>query len=158
MHEKPFSEACEQNRTPIFEIIRPLFSRASRLLEIGSGTGQHAVYFAPGMPHLTWQTSDRSESHAGILRWMADEATNNVLPPLALDVLVDEWPQPGFDAVFSANTAHIMGNEAVNAMFRGVARVLDVDGTFALYGPFNYRGDYTSDSNRRFDQWLKQRD
>ena len=158
MHEKPYSEACEQNRAPILAVIRPLFSQAGRLLEIGSGTGQHAVYFAADMHHLVWQTSDRIENHAGILRWMQDEGTDNVRPPLALDVLKNEWPQPGFDAVFSANTAHIMGEKAVEAMFRGVARILGKGGLFALYGPFNYRGEYTSDSNRRFDQWLKQRD
>ena len=158
MHEKPYSDACEQNRAPILAVIRPLFSQSSRLLEVGSGTGQHAVYFAPDMRHLVWQTSDRLENHAGILRWMEDEGADNVHPPLVLDVLTDEWPQPGFDAVFSANTAHIMGDEAVEAMFRGVARVFEAGGLYALYGPFNYRGGYTSDSNRRFDQWLKQRD
>lgn len=158
MHEKPYSEACEQNRAPILAVIRPLFSRAGRLLEIGSGTGQHAVYFAPRMPRLVWHTSDRIENHAGILRWIENEGSDNVRPPLALDVLRDEWPQSGFDAVFSANTAHIMGDEEVEAMFRGVARVLDPGGLYALYGPFNYRGGYTSDSNRRFDQWLKRHD
>ncbi len=158
MHEKPYSEACAQNRSPIFEVIQPLFSQVSRLLEVGSGTGQHAVYFAPDMPHLIWQTSDRCENHAGILRWIEDEGADNVYPPLALDVLTDAWPQPAFDAVFSANTAHIMGNAAVDAMFRGVVKILDVNGLFVLYGPFNYGGAYTSDSNRRFDQWLKERD
>lgn len=156
--DKPYSEACDQNREPILQVIRPLFRSARHLLEIGSGTGQHAVYLAPEMPHLLWQTSDLRENHDGILAWIDEMDAGNVLPPLALDVVRDEWPEPGFDAVFSANTAHIMGDAEVAAMFEGVARVLEPQGSFALYGPFNYRGEYTSDSNRNFDLWLKQRD
>ncbi len=155
---KPFSESCEQNRAPILRVISDYLADAETLLEIGSGTGQHAVYFAAEFPRVRWQTSDRAENHAGIRRWLADARLGNIAPPLSLDVARDAWPESRFDAVFSANTAHIMGHAEVSSLFAGVGRVLAPGGVFMLYGPFNYAGDYTSDSNRRFDQWLKERD
>ena len=155
---KPYAESCEQNREPILAVIQPLFSGCSHLLEIGSGTGQHAVYFAAEMPHLTWQTSDRVDNHAGINMWLEEAALVNTRPPLALDVSSDAWPRRRFDAVFSANSVHIMHWPDVEAMFAGIGRVLARDGIFALYGPFNYHGAYTSESNARFDQWLRQHD
>ncbi len=155
---KPYAESCDENRQPILQVLRPLFAEVRDVLEIGSGTGQHAVFFAAEMPHLIWHTSDRLENHPGIRAWLADSPDNNLEAPIPLDVLADPWPQASYDAVFSANTAHIMGHEEVTAMFRGVAGVLNPGGLFALYGPFNYGGRYTSDSNKRFDQWLKERD
>ena len=154
---RPYSESCDQNRDPIFEILAPLVQDRSRLLEIGSGTGQHAVYFGSKLPHLIWQTSDRSENHPGIRRWLDEAGLPNVLPPLVLDTR-GEWPDIEADAVFSANTTHIMHWDDVVGLFRGVSRILSPGGIFILYGPFNYDGQYTSDSNRRFDEWLKQRD
>jgi len=156
--EKPFAESCVDNRAPIFGVLQPRLTNCTRLLEIGSGTGQHAVYFAADLPHLSWQTSDRAENHPGILAWLSGARLANVEPPLSLDVLTDRWPPHRFDAVFSANTAHIMSMEAVEAMFGGVGEVLLPGGRFLLYGPFNYDGRFTSASNERFDAWLKQRD
>ncbi len=155
---KPYSESCDQNRAPILAVIQPLFSTCRELLEIGSGTGQHAVYFAQKMPHLIWHTSDRKENHSGISMWLNDAGLHNTRSPLGLDVTLDNWPQQQFDAVFSANSAHIMHWADVEAMFAGVGRVLQQGGIFALYGPFNYNGEFTSESNARFDEWLKQRD
>jgi cyclopropane fatty-acyl-phospholipid synthase-like methyltransferase len=155
---KPFSESCEQNRAPILEVLRRELHDKSRLLEIGSGTGQHAVYFAPEFPQLVWQTSDVAAMHDGIRAWLEEAALDNVLPPLALDVSGDSWPQQRFDAAFSANTAHIMSWRQVECLFRGVGEVLESGGVFCLYGPFNYNGRYTSESNARFDAWLKSRD
>ncbi len=157
MH-KPFSESCEQNRAPILDVLSDYLADVESLLEIGSGTGQHAVYFAAEFPLLRWQTSDRAENHAGIQQWLEDARLENIDPPLALDVARDAWPETRFGAVFSANTTHIMGRAEVEALFAGVGRVLASGGVFVLYGPFNYAGDYSSDSNRRFDQWLKARD
>ena len=155
---KPVADSCIENRRPILTVLRQLLPGRSALLEIGSGTGQHAVYFAPAFPGLQWQTSDRTENHPAIHAWLADEGTANILPPLALDVL-QPWPtQACYDAVFSANTAHIMGWQAVEAMFRGVGEVLSEGGLFLLYGPFNYGGRYTTEGNARFDGWLRQRD
>jgi cyclopropane fatty-acyl-phospholipid synthase-like methyltransferase len=157
MHNKPFAESCVENREPILAVLLPRLTGCSHLLEIGSGTGQHAVYFAPEMPWLTWQTSDRAENHAGIEAWLAESTAGNVVSPLALDVLGDAWPEASYDAVFSANTAHIMSREAVAAMFAGVGRVLADDGIFLLYGPFCYGGRHTAPSNAEFDRWLKAR-
>lgn len=155
---KPYSESCEQNRAPILEVLRIELDGRQRLLEIGSGTGQHAVYFAPEFPGLSWQTSDVAAMHAGIRAWLRDAGAANLLPPLALEVCRDSWPPTRFDAVYSANTAHIMGAPEVECLFAGVGRVLEPGGVFCLYGPFNYAGSYTSDSNARFDQWLQARD
>ena len=128
-------------------------------MEIGSGTGQHAVYFSPEFPALRWQTSDRQENHPAIHAWLVEERGANIQPPLNLDVL-QPWrlAEQTYDAVFSANTSHIMSWQAVEAMFGGVGRVLQRDGLFILYGPFNYRGRYSTEGNARFDMWLRQRD
>lgn len=154
--DKPFAAAAEENKQPILEVIAPLFQDRRTVLEIGSGTGQHAVFFAARMPHLLWQTSELPANHAGIQAWIADSGVANVLPPLTLDV-TGTWPPGPYDAVFSANTAHILSFDQVAAMFRGVGRVLAPTGLFAIYGPFNYGGRYTSESNARFDQSLRAR-
>ncbi len=155
---KPYSESCDQNRDPIFHVIQPLLEKCSSLLEIGSGTGQHAVYFAEKMPHITWQTSDRSQYHTGIQQWLDDARLSNVKPPLALDVRKDQWTGESFDAVFTANSLHIMHKEDVQALFDNIASVMAPRGLFIVYGPFNYGGQYTSESNARFDIWLKNQD
>lgn len=152
---KPFSQACLNNRDPILEILKRVFAHCRRVLEVGSGTGQHAVYFAEHLPHLCWQTSDLCENHEGINQWLAEFPRDNLLPPLELDVTCQPWPLAGVDGIFSANTAHIMPWEAVEKMFAAIPAVLQPGGVLALYGPFNYGGAYTSDSNRCFDQWLK---
>ncbi len=151
---KPYSLACDQNRDPILAVLRDHFADRKRVLEIGSGTGQHAVYFSAAMPHLTWQTSDRAESVPGIRLWLADAVLPNTPAPLELDVN-DAWPTQHFDAVFSANTLHIMSWPEVTALFTGLPDVLMPDAILAIYGPFNYGGRYTSDSNATFDNWLK---
>lgn len=155
--EKPFSDACENNKGPILEVLREAFSDRSAVLEIGSGTGQHAVHFAADLSHLRWQTSDLPEHHAGIHLWLQEARLPNLQPPLALDVTQPQWPA-GFDAVFTANTTHIMPWEAVVAMFDRIGQLLPPGGRFCQYGPFNYGGQYTSASNARFDLWLKQVD
>ena len=152
---KPYAESCDQNRDPILGVLSQLFGQSKRVLEIGSGTGQHAVYFSRSMPHLFWYTSDKAENHAGIRMWVQESGLNNLAEPLLLDVGQADWPALEVDAVFSANSVHIMHLYEVEAMIRGVGRLLHTGGLFALYGPFNYRRRYTSDSNARFDQWLK---
>ena len=154
---KPYVESCERNRAPILEVLRVELAGKSRLLEIGSGTGQHAVYFAPEFPRLVWQTSDVVEAHADIRAWLDEAALANVLPPLALDVCKSDWPAGPYDAAFSSNAAHWMSWSEVECLFSGVGEVLQLGGVFCLYGPFNYRGDYTSASNASFDRWLKAR-
>jgi len=155
---KPFSQACQNNRDPILHHLKRLFEHSTAVLEIGSGTGQHAVHFAKAMPHLQWYTSDLAEHHEGIQLWLQEYQLPNAHAPLALDVR-ETWPSlPPVDAIFSANTAHIMPWVAVTAMFEGVGRTLLKGGLFVLYGPMNYGGSYTSESNERFDVWLKAQD
>ena len=156
--DKPFAESCEQNRAPIIAVLVEVFAGRRRVLEIGSGTGQHAVYFAPDLPHLVWQTADVAQHHAGIRQWLAEAALPNVLPPLALDVNEASWHRGRYDAVFSANTLHIMSWPEVEKFFAGVDAVLEPGGVLTVYGPFNYGGAFTSESNARFDAWLKARD
>jgi SAM-dependent methyltransferase len=156
---RPYAESCEQNREPILAVLRRYLDESvDSLLEIGSGTGQHTVYFAPQFPWLSWQPSDRTENHAGIRAWLQALPSPNIRDPLRLDVERDPWPQASFGAVFSANTAHIMDTSAVEAMFAGVGAVLQPGGVFLLYGPFNIDGSYTAPSNERFDRWLQAQD
>jgi cyclopropane fatty-acyl-phospholipid synthase-like methyltransferase len=157
MLEKPFSQACENNQQAIFAILERVFAGAQTVLEIGSGTGQHAAYFAPRLPHLIWQTSDQEEYHPGINAWLDASSAENLRRPLLLNVDMPQWPIATVDAVFSANTCHIMSWASVVNMFKQLAGVLSAGGTLAIYGPFNYDGQFTSASNANFDQWLKQR-
>jgi cyclopropane fatty-acyl-phospholipid synthase-like methyltransferase len=155
---KPYAESCDQNRGPILTVIKPLLEDCSSVLEIGSGTGQHAVYFAEQMPHLLWYPSDCARYLAGINLWIDDAGLENVQRPVELDVSRSIWPRIQVDAVFSANTVHIMRWPDVEALFAGVGKVLNESGGLLLYGPFNYDGCYTSASNENFDRWLKNRD
>jgi len=154
--DKPFSEACERNRDPILEALRDALVGCHSVLEVGSGTGQHAVHFAAALPHLVWQTSELPVNHAGIHAWLDEAQLPNVRPPLVLDV-AGVWPAGPYDAVFTANTLHIIAWRRVEQFFAGVAGVLAAGGSLAVYGPFNYDGAFTSDSNARFDLWLKER-
>jgi len=158
MNDRPFAPATERNSQPILGVIGHEFRSCKTVLEIGSGTGQHAVAFGCVLGHLTWQTSDRDENHNDICTWLSEAALPNVLQPLSLDVLTAELPQTPFDAVFSANTAHIMSFAAVEKMFALVSRVLRDDGIFCLYGPFRQNGECSTQSNVAFDQSLRNRD
>ena len=155
---KPYSESCEQNQVPILKVLQKIFVKQKHVLEIASGTGQHAVYFGRALSHLTWQTSDLLQNHAGILTWLDEAKLPNVLPPVVIDVNDSQWPIEVVDAVFNANTVHIISWPEVELMFAGVARILSAGGILCLYGPFNYEGKFTSESNARFDTWLKSRD
>ena len=155
---KPYSAACDNNRQPILEIIEVLFAVRKEVLEIGSGTGQHAVYFAEKLPHLVWRSSDLPENHAGIEAWLNEANLANTPAPLELDVNQAHWPKLEVDAVFCANTIHIVEWNSVKSMIAGAGRLLPDNGLLALYGPFNYNNAYTSESNARFDIWLRQRD
>ena len=155
---KPFSQACANNQQPILDVLVRYLGEVNHVLEIGSGTGQHAAFFAPHFPQLVWQTSDLAEHHQGIRLWVEEAGLANLMQPLELDVRTQPWPIDTTQAVFSANTAHIMSWPMVKDFIAGVGRVLKSNGYFFLYGPFNYDGSYSSESNAGFDQWLKQRD
>lgn len=152
---KPFSQACENNKQVILDVLRQFFESPGWVLEVGSGSGQHSVYMAENLSHLEWQCSDRVQNHVGILAWGEEAKLPNWHPPIDLDV-ADEWLAGSYDYVFSANTAHIMSWPEVLLFLAGVNRVLRAGGRFCLYGPFNYGGEYTSPSNARFDEWLKE--
>lgn len=156
MSEKPFSQACENNKTPILDVLQRVFDQASTVLEIGSGTGQHAAWFAPRLAPRRWQPSDVEAHLGGIRAWCESAGCPTLAEPLAFDIHDNGWPVSDFDAVFSSNTAHIMDWPTAQLMIKRVAEKLPTGGIFALYGPFNYHGQFTSESNARFDVWLKE--
>ena len=159
--QRPFSQACANNQAPILAVLEQAFADRRQVLEIGSGTGQHSVYCAPRLPHLVWQTSDLPEHHAGIAAWHAAQPAPNLRAPITFDLQDSPWPHTAdgvFDAVFTSNTCHIVAWPLVQRMFALVGQHLPAGGVFAIYGPFNYGGQFTSDSNRAFDAWLRQRD
>lgn len=154
--EKPYSPSCERNRDPILVVLREHFADRRRVLEIGSGTGQHAIHFAKALPQLNWQTSDVEENLAGIRMWLDDEHLPNTPPPLLFNVNDADLDQK-FDAIFSANTLHIMSWAEVERLFSRMPSLLLADAVVAIYGPFNYGGKFTSESNAKFNDWLRER-
>ncbi len=152
--DKPYSLACDRNKDAILDTLRSHFADCRQVLEIGSGTGQHAVHFAAALPHLVWQTSDRADYLPGIRQWLAEAGLPNTPPPLVLDV-GGPWPSARFDAVFSANTLHIMGWDEVQTLFAKLPDILTADARLSIYGPFHYGGQPTSASNAEFDAALK---
>jgi len=156
MSEKPYAPACDRNRDPILAVLQAHFSDRKHVLEIGSGTGQHAVHFAAAMRELIWQTSDRAENLPGIRAWLDEARLPNTPPPIELDVAQGS-PQGNYDAIFSANTLHIMSWPEVEALFAALPAMASEDAKLAIYGPFNYGGEFTSASNAAFDESLKSR-
>jgi SAM-dependent methyltransferase len=152
------SDACERNKAPILAVLEGALGACRTVLEIGSGTGQHAVYFASRLRQLDWQPSELREQLGPLADRLRLEAPPNVRAALELDVRCLPWPVSGVDAVFSANTLHIMSWPAVEDFFRGVGGVLRAPGVLCVYGPFRYGGRDTSDSNAQFDRCLRQRD
>jgi cyclopropane fatty-acyl-phospholipid synthase-like methyltransferase len=157
MSALPFSPASERNKHPILEQLQRLLSTPARVLEIGSGWGQHAVYFAGSIQGIEWHPSERPQGLPDLLARLLEEGNVSIQAPIPLDVLKHDFPADKFDAVYSANTAHIMAWEAVVAMFSGVGQCLEAGGQFILYGPFNIGGQFTSESNQAFDQGLRNR-
>jgi SAM-dependent methyltransferase len=158
MNERPYAESAQRNAEPILEVLQQELRNCTKVLEIGSGTGQHAVRFAADLAHLDWQTSDLEENHAGIHAWIADSELPNVRAPLSLDVSTAKLPEASYDAVYSANTAHIMSFDAVIEMFALVGTILRPGGVLCLYGPFRRGGQFNTASNAAFDASLRSRD
>lgn len=154
----PLSEACERNKEPILEVLRGAFENVRSVLEIGSGTGQHAVHFAKNLPYLTWQPSDLADYLPGLKTRLELEGSPNIEEPIMLDVTAEIWNVGSFEGVFTANTFHIMSEALVELFFLGLDEVLTGDGTLCIYGPFNYGGKFTSESNERFNEFLQSRD
>ena len=154
----PVSDACERNKEPILGVLRVRFAGRAQVLEIGSGTGQHAVHFARHLPHLIWQPTEQLIHLSDLAARIRLEGGANLRTPTVLDVHQAVWPTRSVDAVFTANTLHIMAWTGVCALYRGVAEVLAPGGVMCVYGPFRYGGEYTSESNRAFDRMLRERD
>ncbi|WP_445766590.1 DUF938 domain-containing protein [Rheinheimera sp.] len=155
----PFSQACENNKAPILALLQQAFANCRNVLEVGSGTGQHAVHFAAGMPHLNWQASDQALYLPDLTQRLRRAALPNLPLPLLLDIRDAAAPTvKGYDAVFSANTLHIMPWPVVQQLFARLNDFCTAEATLCIYGPFNYSGRFTSDSNRAFDASLKSRD
>ncbi|MFA0924335.1 DUF938 domain-containing protein [Xanthomonas fragariae] len=170
---KPFSAASARNRDPILDVLRTHFADRHHVLEIGAGTGQHAVYFAAAMPWLRWQASDHPDHLPDMRQWLDEAALPNTPPPIPLQAVLTPMPglapappfppvqsgEPvGYDAVYSANTLHIMGWPQVQALFAGLPAVMGLQAVLVVYGPFNRDGQFTSESNRAFDAMLRERD
>jgi hypothetical protein len=155
---KPYADSSEQNKQPILEVLQSQFAHSKHVLEIGSGTGQHGAWLPAFMPHLSWQCSELAENLAGIQLWLDEAGLSNTPPAIELNINQTGWPSLIIDAVFSANTFHIVSWPEVKKCFAGIGNLLPATGKFALYGPFIYGGKHTSQSNIQFDQWLKARD
>jgi cyclopropane fatty-acyl-phospholipid synthase-like methyltransferase len=154
----PFSPACERNKQPIARVLEARLSASARVLEIGSGTGQHAVYFIERMPGLNWQASDVPDNLSSLKARFDLEAPGRLPDPMALELGRQHWPPGPFEAVFTANTLHIMPFDLSPVLFEGAACVLESGGLLLCYGPFMDNGVHTADSNRRFDASLRQQD
>ena len=158
MTSRPDAPAAGRNREPILEVLQSEFRDVRTVLEIGSGTGQHAVFFAAAMPHVQWQTSDLAGNHEGINAWIEWSKLENVTAPILLDMATAHPMEKNIDAIYSSNTAHIMSAALVEEMFAFVGASLRDDGVFCLYGPFNEGGVFSSESNARFDESLRNQD
>lgn len=154
----PYSQACENNKDPILSILKQVLSGSEQVLEIGSGTGQHAEYFAQQLPNIHWQASERHEHLTGLARRLQQAGLSNLPAPIELDINRQQLPKGPFNAVFTANTLHIMSWRTVERLFATIDRLLPAQAHLCIYGPFNYAGTYTSGSNELFDQSLKSRD
>ena len=154
----PFSEACERNKEPILAVLRGAFARCTHVLEIGSGTGQHAVHFALALPQIVWQPTETEEAMPALRKRIFAEGPKNLRAPVQLDVTVTPWDVRKVDGVFTANTLHIMHWPQVEALFANLPAVMKPETVLAVYGPFRYGGEFTSSSNREFDEMLRARD
>ncbi|MEP5569235.1 MAG: DUF938 domain-containing protein [Halioglobus sp.] len=158
MQSLPFSQSCENNKDAIAEVLSRVFASRREVLEIASGTGQHAAWFSERLAHLQWQATELA-SHLEVLKPRCQQYLgDNLLPPKALDVSDRPWPVESIPhALFTANSLHIMPWNSVEALFAELGERAGADTLLAVYGPFNYGGEYTSPSNASFDQWLAQR-
>ncbi|WP_395342065.1 DUF938 domain-containing protein [Ningiella sp. W23] len=150
----PYSQACENNKAPILNVLSEAFAKTNHVLEIGSGTGQHAVHFAKHLPHLIWQTADQLEYHSGIQYWIEKHPCANLKAPLPLQIPLDDFPNDNYDGFFSANTAHIMQKSEIQHLMKLIEKRLPQNGVFCQYGPFKQEGKFSSQSNKEFHESL----
>jgi SAM-dependent methyltransferase len=155
---KQTAQSCERNRDPILAVLQEILPPSGLVLEIGSGTGQHAAYFAPHLPGLVWQPSDLAANHASIRAWAAEADAPNLRAPLTVDLLAERWPIEHADAVVCINTVHIVAWPGVAKLFAGAGELLRPGGILYVYGAYRYATRPLEPSNEDFDRWLKARD
>ena len=155
---KQFSPSCERNKEPILEILREVLTQPGLAIEIGSGSGQHAVHFARGLGHMEWQPTEVAENLPSIHAWRAEAGLKNLREPLALDLFSDDWTATEVQALVCINTIHIVSWKGVEKLFAGAGRLLAPGGVMYVYGPFRYANRSLEPSNEEFDRWLKARD
>lgn len=155
---KQHAPACERNKAPILAVLREVLPARGTVLEVGSGSGQHAAYFAAQLPGLIWQPSDLPDAFPSIRAWAEEAALANLRAPIALDLLAPAWPAEVFDALVCINTVHIVAWAGVEALFAGAGRLLAPGGVLFVYGPYRYATRPLEPSNEDFDRWLRARD
>lgn len=153
-----FSQAADNNKAPILTVLSEWLQDHARVLEVGSGAGQHAIHFAGALESIRWQPTERAEVLPTLTENVATYGRANILSPISLDLSTNHWPQDTVDCVYAANVMHIVSQSLGANLVRGAAEMLAKGGVLLLYGPFKYRGDFTTPSNADFDQWLKARD
>lgn len=157
--DKPFSPSCERNRDVILDVLQNYITKDDkRVLEIGAGTGQHAIYFAPHFAHVKWYPTDLAKNLGGMNLWLKDAGISNIQKAQALDVSKDDFPKLKFDVVFTANTLHIMHWKETKSFIKLLGLRLRENSRAIFYGPFKYNGEFTSESNEIFDRTLKTND
>ena len=154
----PFSQASENNKFPILDVLKHHLNNRRSLLEIGGGTGQHAVFFARQFPEIIWQSSDIHSNVKTLNLRVASAKLKNLPLATSLDVNKETWNYGFYDAIFSANCLHIISEDSVINFFKGTSKHINDGGVLLVYGPFKYRGKFTTESNAGFDRWLKARD
>lgn len=157
---KQYSPSCERNKDLILPVLKEVLPKSGTVLEVGSGTGQHAAYFADGLPHLVWQPTELAENFLSIQAWVAESGLPNLCAPLELDLLAgpERWPVTSAAAVVCINTVHIVAWQGVENLFAGAGRILVPGGAMYVYGAYRYTARPLEPSNEDFDQWLKARD
>lgn len=156
--DKPFAVSADQNKLPILDVLSGIVKDGDEVLELGSGTGQHACFFSQQLPNITWQPTELLPMIPVIRQWLEAEGSDNIKPPVVLDLNDVDWPVRSANMIYTANTLHIVSEPIVESLFTGVGRVLVEGGRFCAYGPFSFAGVHTSDSNDHFDQELRRSD
>jgi cyclopropane fatty-acyl-phospholipid synthase-like methyltransferase len=153
-----YSEAAERNKKPILDQLKQYLKSDDKVIEIGSGTGQHACCFTQSIPGLVWQCSDLKDNLSSLKQVISQQNSEQLLMPIECDVRSYQWDQKQYDAVYSANALHIMSWDAAQVFLSNVNHALKSRGLLILYGPYAYANQPLCKSNQNFDRFLKERD
>ena len=153
-----FSQAADNNKASILTVLSKYLQAGDVVLEVASGSGQHALHMAKALPYVTWYPSERPAALDTLKHNIEACGSDNIATPLSIDLVKDTWQKPLVDVVYAANIAHIVTPLLGERLVALARNALSGGGLLALYGPFKYAGAFTSESNARFEQWLKARD